>query len=80
MSRNSILDELRESYLGACPRIGHLLRKAHFGPFCRSFSLNKSNYSPQMTRKNDSKWTSLATAPILGQAPSRDLLSNAAKE
>ncbi|MES9884162.1 MAG: hypothetical protein ABW185_25225, partial [Sedimenticola sp.] len=32
-------------------------------------SLNKSNYSPQMTEKNDSKWASLATVPILGQTP-----------
>ncbi|MES9880017.1 MAG: hypothetical protein ABW185_03965 [Sedimenticola sp.] len=55
--------------LGACPRIGQLLRKAHFGPFFRSFSLNKSNYSPQMTGRNNSKWTFLATVPILGQAP-----------
>ena len=35
----------------------------------RSFSLNMSNYSPQMTDKMNSKWHSLATTPILGQAP-----------
>jgi hypothetical protein len=28
-----------------------------------------SNYSPQMTKKMDTKWLPLATAPILGQAP-----------
>ena len=55
--------------LGACPRIEGLLRKSHFGPFLRSFSLNMSNYSSQMTEKMDSKWLSLATTPILGQAP-----------
>ncbi|RUM94048.1 MAG: hypothetical protein DSZ28_05280 [Thiothrix sp.] len=27
-------------FLGGCPRIGRLLRKSHFGPFFRSFSLN----------------------------------------
>ena len=68
--------------LGACPRIESLLRKSHFGPFLRSFSLNMSNYtqstryahgagsSPQMIEKMTSKWLSLATTPILGQAPS----------
>jgi hypothetical protein len=69
-----------DDYLGACPRIESLLRKSHFGPFLRSFSLNMSNYtqsapqttcrgvgsSPQMT----AKWLSLATTSILGQAPS----------
>ena len=57
-------------YLGTCPRIESLLRKSHFGPFFCSFSLNMSNYSPQMTNKMDSKWLPLATASILGQAPS----------
>ena len=56
--------------LGACPSIETLLRKSHFGPFFRSFSLNMSNYSPQRTKKMDSKWLPLATASILGQAPS----------
>ena len=56
--------------LGACPRIESLLRKSHFGPFFCSFSLNMSNYSPQMIKKMDSKWLPLATASILGQAPS----------
>ena len=56
-------------YLGACPRIENLLRKSHFGPFFRSFSLNMSNYSPQRTKKMDSIWLPLATASILGQAP-----------
>jgi len=55
--------------LGACPRIESLLRKSHFGPFFCSFSLNMSNYSPQMTKEMDSKWLPLATASILGQAP-----------
>ena len=56
--------------LGACPRIENLLRKSHFGPFPRSFKLNMNNYSPQMIAKMVSKWLSLATASILGQAPS----------
>ena len=70
--------------LGACPRIESLLRKSHFGPFLRSFSLNMNNYaqsapqttchgagsSPQMIEKMTSKWVSLATTSILGQAPS----------
>ncbi len=54
---------------GACPRIENLLRKSHFGPFPRSFKLNMNNYSPQMIAKMVSKWLSLATASILGQAP-----------
>ena len=70
--------------LGACPRIESLLRKSHFGPFFCSFSLNMSNYSPQLTKEMDSKWLlpqgtfswccasihlALATASILRQAP-----------
>ena len=47
----------------------NLLRKSHFGPFFRSFSLNMSSYSPQMTEKMDAKWLPLATVSILGQAP-----------
>ena len=70
---------------GGCPRVESLLgncsghfstshirvvvRKIHFGPFFRSFSLNMSNYSPQMIEKMDSKWLPLATASTLGQPP-----------
>ncbi len=36
---------------GACSTIESLLRKSHFGPFLRSFSLNMNSYSPQMTKK-----------------------------
>ncbi len=57
--------------LGACPRIENLLRKSPFGQIYRSFSLNSHHYSPQMIEKSDSKWLSLTTASILGQAPSR---------
>ena len=71
-------------HLGGCPRIESLLRKSHFGPFLRSFSLNMSNYaqsvpqttchgagpSPQMIEKMTAKWLSLATTSILGQPPS----------
>ena len=69
--------------LGGCPRIESLLRKSHFGPFLRSFSLNMGNYtqstryahgagsSPQMIEKMTAKWLSLATTSILGQPPSR---------
>ena len=32
--------------------------------------VNMSNYSPQMIEKMTSKWLSLATTSILGQAPS----------
>ena len=60
--------------LGACPRIESLLRKSPFGPFFRSLSQymdnHMNNYSPQMIDKMDSKWLPLATASILGQAPS----------
>jgi hypothetical protein len=59
---------------GACPRIESLLRKSPFGPFFRSFSLNMSNYSPQMIEKLDSKWLPLATASVLGQAPSHNTI------
>ena len=55
--------------LGGCPRIENLLRKSPFGQIFRSFSLNSHHYSPQMIKKSDSKWLSLATAPILGQPP-----------
>jgi hypothetical protein len=81
--------------MGACPRIESLLRKSHFGPFLRSFSLNMNNYTqnirgahgagsaqsapqttchgagplPQMIEKMTSKWLSLGTTSILGQAP-----------
>ncbi len=34
-----------------------------------------AQYSPHLIEKSDSKWLSLATAPILGQAPSRSNLS-----
>ena len=54
---------------GGCPRIENLLRKSPFGQISRSFSLNSHHYSPQMIEKSDSKWLSLATAPILGQPP-----------
>jgi len=56
--------------LGACPRIENLLRKSPFGPFSHSFSLNMSDYSPQMIEKMVSKWLPLVTIPILGQPPS----------
>ena len=36
----------KDTVLGGCPRIESLLRKNHFGPFSRSFSLNMSHYSP----------------------------------
>ena len=55
--------------LGGWPRIENLLRKSPFGQISRS-SLNSHHYSPQMIEKSDSKWLSLATAPILGQPPS----------
>jgi len=59
-----------EVCLGACPRIENLLRKSHFGPVFRSFSLNMNNYSPQMVKKQISKWFSLVAVTILGQPPS----------
>jgi hypothetical protein len=55
--------------IDACPGIENLLRKSHFDPFSCPFSLNMSNYSPQMTKKMDLKWLPLAKAPIPGQAP-----------
>ena len=56
-------------FMRGCPRIENLLRKSPFGQISRSFSLNSHHYSPQMIEKSDSKWFSLATAPILGQPP-----------
>ncbi|RUM94057.1 MAG: hypothetical protein DSZ28_05075, partial [Thiothrix sp.] len=40
-----------------------------FWPFFPLIFVKYNPYSPQMTEKNDSKWASLATAPILGQPP-----------
>ncbi len=33
--------------------------------------VKERSYSPQMNEKSDSKWLSLATASILGQAPGK---------
>ena len=55
--------------LGVCPRIEILLWGYPFGPFSRSFSLNRAYYSPKMIKNMNSIWLSLATASILGQAP-----------
>ncbi|RUM93864.1 MAG: hypothetical protein DSZ28_06210 [Thiothrix sp.] len=41
-----------------------------FWPFFPLIFIKYNPYFPQMTEKNDSKWASLATAPILGQPPS----------
>jgi len=40
-----------------------------FWPFFPLIFVKDNPYSPQMTEKNDSKWASLATVPILGQPP-----------
>jgi len=41
-----------------------------FRPFFLLIFVKYNPYSPQISEKNDSKWLSLATPSILGQAPS----------
>ena len=48
--------------------------KKPFWPFFPLIFVKYTQYSPQMTEKNGYKWFSLATAPILGQAPSMAIL------
>ena len=43
--------------------------KKRYRPFFSLIFVKYSQYSPQMTKKNDSKSLSLARVPILGQAP-----------
>ena len=57
-------------HLGACPRIENLLRKNPFWPAFPKIFVKERNCSPQIFEKPDSKGLSLATASILGQAPS----------
>ncbi|MCP4980433.1 MAG: helix-turn-helix transcriptional regulator, partial [Gammaproteobacteria bacterium] len=54
---------------GACPRIGNLLRKSWIWPDFPIIFVKYAQYSPQMIEKSKSNQLSLATAPILGQAP-----------
>ncbi len=56
--------------LGACPRIENLLWKSWIWPYFPIIFVKYAQYSPQMIKKFDSNLLSLATAPILGQAPS----------
>jgi len=55
--------------LGACPRIENLLRKSWIWPDFPIIFVKYAQYSPQIMEKSDSNQLSLATAPILGQAP-----------
>jgi len=47
------------------------MRYIHVFPPLRGLRENifQKYFSPQMTKKSDSKWAPLATAPIFGQAP-----------
>ncbi len=56
-------------FLGACPRIENLLRKSWIWPDFPIIFVKYAQYSPQMIEKSESNKLSLATAPILGQAP-----------
>ncbi|MCP4286551.1 MAG: hypothetical protein GY792_19240 [Gammaproteobacteria bacterium] len=53
----------------ACPRIENLLRKSWIWPDSPIIFVKYAQYSPQMIEKSESNQLSLATAPILGQAP-----------
>ena len=63
-------DSLAIRELGACPRIGNLLLKSHFGRIFRAFSLNSPTLPPQMHKKSDSNRLPLAMVSILGQTSS----------
>ncbi len=56
--------------LGACPRIENLLRESWIWPDFPIIFVKYAQYSPQIIEKSKSNQLSLATAPILGQAPS----------
>jgi len=60
--------------LGACPRIVSLLWKSWIWPDSPIIFVKYAQYSPQMIEKSESNQLSLATAPILGQAPSPCLI------
>ncbi len=51
-----------------------LLRKIHFGHIWCKFSLNRTTIRLKFTPNLPSKWLSLATTSILGQAPSHGTL------
>ncbi len=64
------------SSLGACPRIENLLWKSWIWSDSPIIFVKYAQYSPQMIEKFDSNLLSLATAPILRQAPSHNNLQD----